>query len=48
MVEQALSNDSYFYITKEIKTPTLIISGEKDLAISSKHYMTFNFENYKR
>lgn len=50
MAEQAFSNYSYFYdyrdISKEIKTATLIISGEEDLAIGSKHYMTFNFQNY--
>lgn len=37
----------YAPLTKDIKTPTLIITGKKDKAVGTKHYQSFEFINKK-
>ena len=43
------NNKSYFldytHLTKNIKTPTLIITGREDYAVGIKHHESFEFKN---
>lgn len=49
MSELAFKNKSYFldytHLTKNIKTPTLIITGREDYAVGIKHHESFEFKN---
>lgn len=49
MAAQAFSNTEYFEeyysLTKEIKSPVLVIAGKDDYAIGTNHYKNFAFPN---
>lgn len=51
MAKQAFKNKEYFknytYLTKEIKIPVLIVTGNEDYAIGPNHYKSFIFPNKK-